>query len=158
LRRRRIGLLVPENSDLARYDIIPAERLAGRTIAMLSNEHGEQFVTPIANFFLQNGAVPRVSAEGNAMAIERHAQRNGICAVGIGWFPTLPGMVRRPVEGMDFHLDLAVVLGTGPNVAARRFFEFVGRGQDARNAMGTGGESGDRFAKVPVASARLAAV
>ncbi|HUD90098.1 hypothetical protein [Sphingobium sp.] len=156
LRRRAIGLLVPEEGDLARYDVIPARQLAGRRIAMISNEHGEEFVNPIANFLLQCGAVPSVSAEGNAMAVERHAQRHGICAIGIGWFATLPGMVRRPVEGMDFHLDLSLVLGTAPNPAARRFFDFAVRWQAARDAMGIGGLAGDRFDQPPIASTCMA--
>jgi len=125
LRRQPIGLLVPENSDLARFDVIPPDQLAGQTIAMLSAEHGERFVNPIANFLLSFGAKPMVSAEGNAMAIERYALQHGMPALGINWFPNLPGMVQRPVEGMDFHMDLALVLGTAPNTAARRFFDFV---------------------------------
>lgn len=155
LRRRAIGLLVPADSDLARHKVIPATALAGHRVAMVSNEHGDHFVNPIANFLLQCGAVPRAPAEGNAMAVERYAQRNGLCAIGIGWFPTLSGMVRRPVEGMDFHLDFALVLGTAPNMAARRLFDFAAQWQAARGRMGTGGEEGDRFADVPVVSARL---
>ena len=156
LRRRAIGLLVPLNSDLGQQAVIPADMLAGRSVVVLNNAHGERFVNPIANFLLQCGAVPHASADGNAMAVERHAQRNGICAVGIGWFPTLPGMVRRPVEGMDFHLDLALVMGTVANPAARRFFDFTAQWKKARDAMG--GAGGDRFDEVPVASARLAPV
>lgn len=156
LRRRRIGLLVPEDSDLARYDVIPVSQLIGRRVAMISAEHGEAFVNPIANFLLQCGAVPSVSAEGNAMAVERHAQRHGICAIGIGWFATLPGMVRRPVDRMNFHMDLSLVLGTSPNPAARRFFDFAVRWQAARDALGTGGVAGDHFADPPIASTQMA--
>lgn len=146
LRRQPIGLLVPEGSALARHDTIPRDALAGQLIAMLSAEHGERFVNPIANFLLSCGATPLVSAEGNAMAVERYAQRQQIAALGINWFPTLPGLVRRPVEGMDFHLDLSLVLGTAPNTAARRFFEFVGereaqRSQTGNRRVGAGGSA-----------------
>lgn len=132
LRRQPIGLVVPEQSELARNPVITPDQLAGQTIAMLSAEHGERFVNPIANFLLSFGAKPLVSAEGNAMAVERYALRNGIPALGINWFPNLPGMVQRPVAGMDFHLDLSLVLGTAPNTAARRFFDFVQRWEAAR--------------------------
>jgi len=132
LRRQPIGLLVPEHSELAAADVINPVQLAGITIAMLSAEHGERFVNPIANFLLSFGAKPLVSAEGNAMAVERYALRHGIPALGINWFPNQPGMVHRPVAGMDFHLDLSLVLGTAPNTAARRFFEFVQQWQADR--------------------------
>jgi hypothetical protein len=59
---------------------------------------------------------------------------------------------------MDFHLDFSIVLGTAPNPAARRFFDFTRQWQAARDEMGAGGLKGDRFAEVPVASARLAPV
>lgn len=135
LRRQPIGLLVPESSELARCMVIPRERLAGQAIAMLGAEHGERFVNPIANFLLSCGATPVVSAESNAMAVERYAVRHQIPALGINWFPDLPGMVRRPVEGMDFHLDLSLVLGTAPNTAARRFFDFVGEWEAGRGSQ-----------------------
>ena len=133
LRRRAIGLLVPEQSELAQHAVITPDQLAGQTVAMLSAEHGERFVNPIANFLLSFGAKPLVSAEGNAMAVERYALRHGIAALGINWFPNLPGMVQRPVDGMDFHMDLALVLGTAPNTAARRFFDFVRDWEAARS-------------------------
>ncbi|MFM6829999.1 MAG: LysR family transcriptional regulator [Novosphingobium sp.] len=133
LRRQPIGLLVPEGSELARHEIIPRDALAGQQVAMLSAEHGERFVNPIANFLLSYGAKPLVLAEGNALAVERYAQRNQMLALGINWFPTLDGMVRRPVEDMDFYLDLSLVLGTAPNTAARRFFDFVSEWQAQRS-------------------------
>lgn len=154
LRRRRIGLLVPEDGELAHHAVIPQQCLAGQVVAMLGTEHGEPFVNPIARFLLQCGAVPRMTAEGNAMAIERFARRDGVCAIGIGWFESQPGMVRRPVEGMDFHLDLSVVLGTAPSPAARRFFDFARSWQALRESEGTSGREGDRFAVVPIAGSR----
>lgn len=133
LRRRRIGLLVPQSSALAEHAVIPAEALAEQRIAMLGGEHGHAVVDPIAAFIMQHGGAPLALAEGNAIAIERYAQRQQCCAIGIGWFATPSGMVWREVEGMNFYLDLAIVLGTNANRAARRFFEFAQRWQDDRH-------------------------
>jgi DNA-binding transcriptional LysR family regulator len=134
--RRKIGLLVPEQSELAAMDVVPGEALAGRRIAMLSGEHGDAFINPMVSFMLSHGAIPLAPSEGNALAIERYALRSGNCCIGIGWFPTPAGLVFRPVEGMDFFMDFSVVLGTAPNKAARRFFEFAERWQAAREAAG----------------------
>jgi len=125
LRRRRIGLRVPANSPLAAYPQIPREALDGQQIATLSAEHGAAIVDPIDTFMRDSGAELVSLSEGNAIAIERHAERRGIGAVGIGWFPVPQGLVHRDVEGMDFHLEFAAVLGTAANRAARRFFDFA---------------------------------
>lgn len=150
LRRRQIGLLVPSASELASMDVIPRAALAGLRVAMLSREHGDALIQPLTAFLLCHGAAAFTPAEGNAMAVERYALRHGIHAVGIGWFPCLPGLVRRPVEGMEFHLDFALVLGTAPNKAARIFFEFAREWQAARDALGDSGLCGDYFARTPV--------
>lgn len=135
-RRRQIGLLVPEDSEFAQMDVIARDALRGWRIAMLGAEHGEQVIDPMANFLVSNGAMPISLPEGNALAVERYAQRNNICAIGIGWFPTPSGLVRRKVEGFDFHLDYSLVLGSGANSAARRFFEFARQWQAAREELG----------------------
>jgi DNA-binding transcriptional LysR family regulator len=132
---RKIGLLVPQDSPLAAFATIPRNALAGREVAMLSGEHGHAFVDPIAGFLRENGATPIIPSEGNALAIERHAERHAMCAIGIGWFPVLPGLTYRPVEGMNFHMELAVVLGTGANAAARKFFAFAREWQAARSEL-----------------------
>ncbi len=134
--RRKIGLLVPEESELAAMDIIQGDALAGRRIAMLSGEHGDAFINPMVSFMLSHGAIPLAPSEGNALAIERYALRSGNCCIGIGWFPTPAGLVFRPVENMDFFMDFSLVLGTAPNKAARRFFEFAEHWQAAREAAG----------------------
>lgn len=138
LRRRPIGLLVPERSPLAEYEVIPQAALKGERVAMLSAEHGEALVNPIASFLLKLNALPISLAEGNAFAIERYALRYNTCAIGVGWFATSPGMVLRQVEGMDFYLDFSLVLGTGANRPARRFFEFARQWQKTRDELGTG--------------------
>lgn len=87
-----------------------------------------------------------IAAAGH-LAIERYALRHGTLAIGIGWFPTLEGLVFKMVEGMNFHLDFSVVLGSAPNKAARRFFEFAQRWQAIRE---TAGVLDDTPARTPV--------
>ncbi|MGJ3626745.1 LysR substrate-binding domain-containing protein [Sphingomonas sp. MMS24-JH45] len=132
LRRQRMNLLVPRGSPLEAHEVIPRAALNGVWVAMLNHEHGSALTDPIEAFFADCGVEPVIPAEGNALAIERYAERHGICAVGIGWFPVPAGLVARAVEGMDFTLDFAVVLGTGANHAARQFFAFAERWQAAR--------------------------
>ena len=103
---------------------------------MLSGEHGDAFINPMVSFMLSHGAIPLAPSEGNALAIERYALRSGNCCIGIGWFPSPAGLVLRPVEGMHFFMDFSVVLGTAPNKAARRFFEYAERWQAEREAAG----------------------
>lgn len=136
LSRRPIGLLVPESTDLAGFDLIPQSALAGREIAMLGPEHGSAIVDPLIAFITQSGAAVQFPVEGNALAVERHALRNNICAIGIGWFPTPAGMAWRKVDGLDLHLEFALVLGTAANKAARQFFDFTRRWQEARAGQG----------------------
>lgn len=138
LRRRRIGLRVPRGSALAEWTVIPQAALAGQQVATLSIEHGHAIVEPIDSFLQGCGAVLVSHSEGNALAIERHAERHGISAVGIGWYPTPPGLVHREVEGMDLHLEFAVVLGAGANRAAQHFFEFAAQWQAARTDAARG--------------------
>jgi DNA-binding transcriptional LysR family regulator len=135
LRRQYMNLLVPADSPLARYDVIPRSALDGQRIAMLNHEHGRAMTDPIETFFAASGAEPVIPAEGNAFAVERYAERNGICAVGINWFQTPAGLVPRQVEGMEFFLDFAVVLGPGANRAARQFFAFAKQWQAKRDAL-----------------------
>lgn len=132
LSRRQIGMLVPQHSPLAQSQTIPQDALAGCQIAMLSNEHGHEFLDPIAGFLRDCGATTLTPAEGNALAVERYAERHEVCALGIGWFPVLPGLVFHLVEGMEFHMEFAVVLGTGANPAARLFFDFARKWQRKR--------------------------
>jgi len=136
LRRRPIGLLVPVDSPLAEYDIIPQQALAGQRVAMLSVEHGEALINPITNFLLNLNALPLTLAEGNAFAVERYAALHNTCALGVGWFATVPGLKQLPVEGMNFYVDFSVVLGNGANRPARQFFEFARQWQGSREAIG----------------------
>jgi DNA-binding transcriptional LysR family regulator len=132
LSRRRIGLLVPEASAHAAHRVIPQAALAGQQIAMLGPEHGSALIDPLVRFATDSGATLQFPIEGNALAVERHALRASICAIGINWFAPPGGMVWREVEGLDMHMEFALVLGTAPNRAARQFFDFARAWQDAR--------------------------
>jgi len=132
LRRRRVGLLVPAGLELAGFEVIPRRVLAGQRIAMLGREHGEALIAPLEDFMRECGAEPVETAEGNALAVERHGLLNNICAVGIGWFNPPAGMVWREVEGLDVEMDFAIVLGANANRAAREFFAFARDWQAAR--------------------------
>ena len=92
---------------------------------MLSLEHGEAVIDPIAQFLTEAGGLPVHIAEGNALAVERYAVRHRMAAMNIGWFQRPADMIVRDVEGMHFHTELVVLLGTTPNKAARLFFEFA---------------------------------
>jgi len=133
LSSRPIGLLVPAGSALATHRLVPRSALPGLDLAMLSTEHGDAVIGPLVRYATESGVKLQFPAEGNALAIERHAQRTGICAIGIGWFPPPDGMVWRAAEGLDFRLEFALVLGTTPNQAARQVFNFARRWQDARS-------------------------
>jgi hypothetical protein len=125
LGRRPVQLVVPDDSTLAGYATIPRAALAGQRVVMLSLEHGAAVIDPIARFLAEAGALPVHIAEGNALAVERHASRHKMAAMSIGWFKSPADMVVRAVEGMSFHTELVVLLGSAPNKAARRFFEFA---------------------------------
>lgn len=132
LRRQPMSLLVPHDSDLAGQDIIARSQIDGLTVAMLNYEHGTAVTDPLEAFFLESGAELIIPPEGNAFAVQRYAAQHGICGIGINWFTPPPTLVSRPVEGMDLHLDFAVVLGPGANHAARNFFAFARKWQDGR--------------------------
>jgi DNA-binding transcriptional LysR family regulator len=139
LRRRKVGLLVPGGSPLARHDVIPAPALSDVEIVMLGKEHGEALIDPLVQFLTNCGArLLTDPVEGNALAVQRYAQRNNSCAIGIGWFPTPEGLVWREVDGMDVVMDFALVLGSGANKAARQFFEFTRDWQARREQGGLG--------------------
>ncbi|MEH3038407.1 MAG: LysR family transcriptional regulator [Sphingomonas adhaesiva] len=138
LRRQAMNLLVPRGSPLEACRVIPRSALRGVRVAMINHEHGSALTDPIEAFFADCGAELVIPAEGNALAVERYAERHGICALGIGWFPVPPGLAPRAVEGLHFWLDFAVVLGRDANRAARQFFAFARRWQAAREATETG--------------------
>lgn len=113
LRKERIGLLLPKESPLARFDEIPAEALIGVRIAMLGGVHGSPMLGPVREVLGRAGAELIVPPESNGRAVERYARQFRMPAVSLGWFGTGgaddPDMVWRPVEGLTTTTELALV-------------------------------------------------
>jgi DNA-binding transcriptional LysR family regulator len=117
LRRHPVGLLVPEESPLARRKQIIARALAGERVALFHAGHGHALYQPIANYLADAGAEVIIPAEPNAIGVERHGRRFRIPAITLGWFPQpveAPGMVRR--EFADFDLATELVFAAQPDV------------------------------------------
>lgn len=128
---RDIQLLVPEESHLAEFDIIPATALQGWTISMLGPGHGAMLTDPIIAFLQKYGAQVYVPADTNAVAVNRYAWLHRIPSVDLGWHGKPSGhpgeMVRLPVEGLEMSTQFAVVMGSKPSAAASKFFHFSKR-------------------------------
>lgn len=126
---RNIELLVPEESNLAQFELIPSAALEGWTVSMLGPAHGGHLLDPITKFFEQCGARIYVPADTNAVAVNRYAQQHRLPSIDLGWHGKPSGppgeMVRRPVEGLEVSTDFSVVLGKNPSAAATKFFEFT---------------------------------
>ena len=126
---RRVELLVPQESDLANFEIIPLSALSSKQIAMLGVSHGAALIRPILALLERCGAYPVTPPDTNSMAVNRYATINRIAAVDLGWHPptNIPNanMIRRPLEGLHLHTEFAVVLGKEPTPAALKFFAFA---------------------------------
>lgn len=129
LGRRAVELLVPQESNLADFDIIPQSALSGRRIAMLGAGHGAALIDPILALLGQCGSHPFIPPDTNSMAVNRYATLNRIAAIDLGWHPptSIPdaNMIRRPLEGLHLQTEFAVVLGKEPTPAALKFFAFA---------------------------------
>ena len=117
LQRRRLVLVVPAGSPLARLDSIPARELAGRTVLIPGPDHGRTFVAWVSQFLDSVDAKSVVPAESTEAALARHARQSGLPTLSIGWFP-LPGerkgeLVRKPIEGLELQTELALVFRKG---------------------------------------------
>jgi DNA-binding transcriptional LysR family regulator len=114
LREKRVELLVPRESPLAGLDPIPLCALTGVQIAMLGSYHGAELIEAIAGPLESVGAELVVPPEGNAIAVERFGRLMRIPAISIDWFrygdePARDDLVRRPVEGLDVAIELALI-------------------------------------------------
>lgn len=130
---RPVGLLIPVQSPLANKAVVEKRDLMGQSVAMLGHEHGHALIDPLQQILLECGASIVKLADGNALAIEDYASRQGICAIGIGWFPPTAGLVLRRIEGFDVSMDYSLVLGQNANRAAGSFFNFAREWRKAQN-------------------------
>lgn len=128
---RDIKLLVPEESPLADFDVIPATALQGWVISMLGPGHGAMLTGPIIAFLEECGAQAFIPADTNAVAVNRYAWQHRIPSIDLGWHEKPSGhpgeMVRLPVDGLEMSTQLSVVIGKNPSSAARTFFRFAKR-------------------------------
>ena len=128
LRRERVCLLLPRESPLAKFGEVPAELLAGATVAMLGATHGSPILAPVQRALGAANARLTVPPEHHGMGVERYGRQFRIPAISLGWFGTGgaddPDMVRRPVEGLTVETELALVRRPGvPRPGAELFWE-----------------------------------
>jgi len=113
LREERMGLLIPRESPLAGYNLVPPERLDGVDVAMLGGTHGSAILGPVRALLGPAGAHMIVPPEPHGIGVERYGRQFRIPAISLGWFntggPDDPDMVRRFVDGLELTTQLALV-------------------------------------------------
>jgi hypothetical protein len=130
LRRRPLDLMLPANSPLARFTVVPAQALSGQSVLMLGPVHGTELVEPVMRFLKSAGATVVVPAESTELALARHVRQSGKMAMSTGWF-LAPGenrgeLVRRRIEGLVVETELALVFRKGERARpARALHAFV---------------------------------
>lgn len=106
-----IGLAIPEEHPLARFEVIPPEALAGCVIAMLAPLHGRSLYGPISAWLAAAGASGFLPPEAHAFALERYCREYRIPAISVAQFrPRERGnVVYRPAGGLTVRTELAVL-------------------------------------------------
>ncbi|MFN3456855.1 MAG: LysR family transcriptional regulator [Novosphingobium sp.] len=109
--REPIGLAIPQEHALARFDVVPTEALPGAVIAILAPLHGRSLYQPISAWLSASGATGFLPPEAHAFALERYCREYRIPAISIAQFrPRDHGnVVYRPVDGLSVHTELAVL-------------------------------------------------
>ncbi|HEY8617758.1 LysR family transcriptional regulator [Phenylobacterium sp.] len=128
LSERRTELLVPKESPLAAYEVIPPEALRDATVAMVGGTHGSPILGPLRATLGRAGARLVVPPEPHAIGVERYGRQFRMPAVSLGWFntggETDPDMVRRPLEGLELTTQFVLVRSPGrSNPAAEPFWQ-----------------------------------
>lgn len=128
LRTERVELLIPRESALANYPVVPREALEGVRVAMLGGPHGSLILGPVRAALGSGNAQLVVPPEPHGMGVERYGRQFRIPAVSLGWFAVGgdddPDMIRRPVEGLDVRTELSLVRAPGAaNPSAGLFWE-----------------------------------
>lgn len=111
--REPIGLAIPQEHALARFEVVPAEALSGMVIAMLAPLHGRSLYKPISAWLSASGATGFLPPEAHAFALERYCREYRIPAISIAQFrPRDQGnVVYRPVADLSIFTELAVLRG-----------------------------------------------
>lgn len=111
LSREPIGLAIPQEHPLARFDVVPQAALSGSVIAMLAPLHGKRLYQPISTWLSAAGATGFLPPEAHAFALERYCREYRIPAISIAQFrPRDHGnVVYRPVAGLSVVTELAVL-------------------------------------------------
>ncbi|MCY1672178.1 LysR family transcriptional regulator [Novosphingobium sp. SL115] len=106
-----IGLAIPHEHPLARFDVVPIEALTGSVIAMLAPLHGRSLYGPISAWLTSCGATGFLPPEAHAFALERYCREYRIPAISIAQFrPRDHGnVVYRPAAGLSIRTELAVI-------------------------------------------------
>jgi DNA-binding transcriptional LysR family regulator len=130
LKRRPVDLMLPANSPLTRFKVVPATALSGQSVLMLGPVHGAELVEPVMRFLKSAGATVVIPAESTELALARHVRQSAKLAMSTGWFRA-PGeqrgeLVRRPIEGLTVETELALVFRKGERARpARALHAFV---------------------------------
>lgn len=113
LRREPIGLLMPRELPLARFETTPMAALEGVTIAMLGSDHGASLLTPMYQALGAAGARLQTPPEAHGMGVEAYARQFRIAGVFFGWFGSGgeddPDMVRRLIDGLHIETELSLL-------------------------------------------------
>ena len=84
----RLGLLLPRESPLAKFDEVPAELLEGAAVAMLGAAHGSAILAPVQRALGAVNARLTVPPEPHGMGVERYGRQFRMPAISLGWFGT----------------------------------------------------------------------
>ncbi|MFM2370818.1 MAG: hypothetical protein RIS85_540 [Pseudomonadota bacterium] len=126
-----IGLAIPQEHPLARFEMVPAEALTGSVIAMLAPLHGRSLYGPISTWLSASGATGFLPPEAHAFALERYCREYRIPAISIAQFrPRDHGnVVYRPATGLNIRTELAVLRNHRKQRSAieERLWDLAGR-------------------------------
>ncbi|MGE0830575.1 MAG: LysR family transcriptional regulator [Hyphomonadaceae bacterium] len=113
LARRRVELLVPPESPLARLNAIAPEHLRGQRVAAIEMEHSPPLFEPLIAYLESGGAIVETPPEGIPVGVERYARRERIAAISLGFFPPTASphgaLVARPLLDFSGTTDLVVI-------------------------------------------------
>jgi DNA-binding transcriptional LysR family regulator len=135
---RDAALLIPHGHALSGQPLLTPAALAGVKVARLGRVHGRELADSVMNWLSMLGADAVRPPEGNALAVELHAQATDEAAISLGWWPWLGG-TEQPVptlarvDAPPLVTTLALVRKLGrQRPAANLFWEMV-RDQGQKN-------------------------